>query len=77
MQCTLAARSARGNSRRYEFRYAERVRSLQGDLMLYTFYGPLRSSKQRYRTAREDEIEIVHTKTRHVAEEISQPVVEE
>lgn len=64
MHCTLSARSERGNNRRYQFKYGEIVHSAQGDLLMLTFYGPLRSSRQRYRVAREDEIVAVHVKTR-------------
>jgi hypothetical protein len=65
MHVTLAARTAHGNNRRYQFSYAE---DYTGTLLL-VFYGPLRSTNQRYRMARPDEIVIVHTKTKHIAEE--------
>ena len=64
MHATLSARSERGNNRRFEFKYAELVHSTQGDLMMYTFYGPVRSPRKRYRVAREDEIAAVHVKTK-------------
>lgn len=45
---------------RYLFKYAEQL--ADGTLMLQ-FYGPSRRAKQRYRTARPEAVNTVHSKT--------------
>lgn len=59
MHATLAPKTPGGNSRRYEFCYAE---DYTGTLLL-TFFGPLRSPRRSYRMVREAAIETVHVKS--------------
>lgn len=62
MHATLAPLPGRKEKRRYEFRYGEMLSTSDGPLLMLTFYGPVRGC-QRFRTAREADVLIVHTKS--------------
>jgi hypothetical protein len=84
MHATLWPERGKKEKRRWEFRYAETVRSqpmrmigspLRHDfggvvpdgpieeILMLTFYGPVRSTKQKMRTVRVDDVLTVHSKS--------------